>query len=278
MISIASEFMNTVHNGFNWFISQSWSPLLFKLLMLALAITLALIVFDKVFGKGSPFNCAVAAAVSLVLVYFGTILIKRFLPDLAAILPPLPFLDIQPDRMVLTDFIHEWNRDTFFPALLQLYLLSFIVNLLEGLIPDGKNYISWCLWRVLVVLTVLMPYAVLHLLITRYVPIFFGVLAAPLILFVIGFILLIGACKGFSLAFSTPLTPLMNELYNLFYMNPVWKHSSKAIVTESLILGGIALLCRDAMTVFVFGSWPLLLLLPFLILVSVGMFLLVRFL
>lgn len=267
-----------VHNGFTYIIGQSWFPVLFKLLILAAVIVVSLYLFDRVFGKGSSLNCAIAATISLVLVYFGTIVIKRFLPELAVILPPLPFLDIQQDRMVLMDFVHEWNRDTFFPALLQLYLLSFIVNLLEGLIPDGKNYLSWCLWRVLVVLTVLMPYTVLHTLISRHVPIFFGVLAAPLSLFVISFILLIGLCKGFSLAFSTPLTPLMNELYNLFYSNPVWKHSSKAIVTVALILSAIALLCRDSMTVFLFGSLPFLLLLPILIAISVGMFLLVRFL
>ena len=278
MISILSEFMNAVHNGFNWFISQSWSPLLFKLLTLTLAFALALIFIDKVFGKGSPFNCAVSATVSLVLVYFGTILMQLFLPDLAVILPPMPFLDIQTDRLVLLDFLHGWDSSTFFPALLQLYLLSFIVNLLEGLIPDGKNYVSWCLWRVLVVLAVLMPYALLHTLIVRHMPIFFEALAAPLIIFLIGFIAMIGLFKGFSALFSTPLNPLMTDLFDLFYINPVWKHASKALVTVALVMGFLFLLCRDSLTVFVFASWPLVVLIPVLILLSVGMFLLVRFL
>ena len=269
--------MDLVQSAYHWITSQAWVPYVVGLTALVVMIAALAMLFQKGFGKGSSVNCAVAATLSLVLVYFGAIVIRLHVPPLAGFVVPMPFLTISEGQLELMNFFHQYN-DAFYAQLLQLFLLSFIVNLLEGLIPDGKNFLSWCLWRVLVVLCVLAPYAALYTLITSVAPSLFGIYARIFVWMIFGVILLAGLFKGISALCSTALNPMMAGLYDMCYTNPVGKHLSKALISVLFVMGFLFFCWIDGTTTFVFAAWPAALLTLLLAGGAFVMFLLVRFL
>ena len=261
----------------SWISSHSWFPFVQAIFLLVLSIFLLGAIFRLIFGKGSTFNRAVSASLSVLLVYLAVILIELFLPDYREALPALPFVQVDSEHLFLQNVLHL-PGEILYPSILRLLILSFIVNLLEEFLPEGKNFLSWYLWRVVVVLASLTPYAILCSTLEASVPSFFGVYAKLFVWAYMALILLTGILKvGMGLILSA-VNPLIGSLYAVFYTDPIGKQLSKSILTALLIMTGIALAYLDGLTEFAFADFSLLVYGPICLAVFVGLYFFGKFL
>ena len=145
---------------------------------------------------------------------------------------------------------------------LALVLLSFLVNLLDTLIPKGNSILSWYLLRFLTIGIAMVLHLLLNLglqkylphVLTTYAPVV--LLAVLLLSFFLGFLNLV-----LGIAF-TVLDPLFGALYSFFFSNLVGKQLSKAIFTTIILCTVIALFTYFEYTVIVISPAAILSCLP----------------
>lgn len=186
-------------------------------------------------GKRSHLNHAVSATMGILFLYMISIVIYAFQPfDLQQLLAPLPFVEFQGSSLK----IHALSTMGFAAActhILSAILLSFLVNLLDTIIPKGERILSWFLFRILTVgcafllhyIVRLLLYAFLPRALTTYAPIV--LLSILIILFALSILKLI---LGLTLA---AINPILGAIYAFFFSNVIGKQISKALLTTVLL-------------------------------------------
>lgn len=188
-----------------------------------------------VFGKHSALNQAISSSMGIVFVYVATIVIFTFNPQgLSRFLTPLPFVQLSEEFLTLLPF-----RDAAFPEIcseaLSLILLAFLVNSIGCIVPKGKTWIRWYVFRFLsIALSIWLHYGVTWALNT-YLP---GVLVTYAPILLLGF-LLVSLLTGFlNIVLSLVMVivnPIFGILYSFFFSNVLGKQISKAILSAALI-------------------------------------------
>ena len=114
-------------------------------------------------------------------------------------------------------------------------MIAFVVNLLNTVIPKGKNVFVWWLLRFLtVVLAIAALYGVDVLLVT-YLPQGFMEVAPIILLASLVLLILLGSMKllvGAALAFWSPI---FAALYTFFFANVIGRALARAMVTTALM-------------------------------------------
>ena len=188
-------------------------------------------------------------------------------------LSPLPFATFSGHYLI----IHPIT-DLAFPALctqlLSLLILSFLINLVDTLIPEGEGIVSWLLLRLI---TVLGSFA-LHLLVSwafrTYLPDAL-VTYAPMVLLGILLILLGSGVVSLMLGLVIAITsPFLGAMYSFFFSNIVGKQISKAMFTGGILCGIFWLMEHFDLVVILITPAALLTYIP-LALVLVGLWFLI---
>ena len=226
-----------------------------------------------VLGKRSSLSHSLSSVMAVLFIYTVTVVVYTFKPwNLDSLLSPLPFATFSDHYLI----IHPIT-DLTFPALctqlLSLLILSFLINLVDTLIPEGEGILSWLLLRLI---TVLGSFA-LHLLVSwafrTYLPEAL-VTYAPMVLLGILLILLASGVISLMLGLVIAITsPFLGAMYSFFFSNIVGKQISKAIFTSGIICGILWLLEHFGLVVILITPAALLTYIPLALVLLVLWFL-----
>ena len=258
MDTITQFIQNLLPRNFDWG-RYLW------LLIIGIGASLVMgFLFRLIFGKASSLNHSVSSAVALLCVYAVTVVIYSLGSSLSFILTPLPFVELKGDYLEIFPIIDS-DFSGVSAQILELIMLSFLMNLLTTWLPQGKKVISWLSFRFLaVVLAVCLNY-VIHLLFMNILPESLTQMAPAILLGVLAAALLLGCLKllvGGALAF---INPILAFFYTFFFANIVGKQLTRAITTAALLTALAYLLNYLEISVIYIASVALITYLPVII-------------
>lgn len=215
-----------------------------------------------VLGKRSSLNHALSSVMAVLFIYTMTVVIYTFKPwNLDILLSPLPFATFS-DHYLIIHPITDLEFTALCTQLLSLLILSFLINLVDTLMPAGENLFSWLLLRIM---TVLGCFA-LHLLVSwafrTYLPEVLVTYAPTVLLAVLLVMLLSGAVSllfGLVIAITNPF---LGAMYSFFFSNIVGKQVSKAIFTSGVVCGILYLMEHFHLVVILITPGALLTYIP----------------
>ncbi len=227
-----------------------------------------------VLGKRSSLNHALSSVMAVLFIYTLTVVVYTFKPwNLDILLSPLPFTTFS-DHYLIVHPITDLTFPALCTQLLSLLILSFLINLVDTLIPEGEGAVGWLLLRLI---TVLGSFG-LHLLVSwafrTYLPEAL-VTYAPMVLLGILLILLGSGVISLMLGLVIAVTsPFLGAMYTFFFSNIVGKQISKAIFTGGVICGILWLMEHFGLVVILITPAALLTYIP-LALILVGLWFLI---
>ena len=188
-----------------------------------------------VLGKRSSLNHALSSSIAILLIYAVTVLVYTFKPwNLEILLSPLPFVTFAGDYMILLPL-----HDTAFPALcteiLSLVILSFLINLLDTLIPKGDSVLHWYGLRLVTVILCMGLHFGVCWAFETFLPDFLVTYAPTVLLFVLLFMVFSGVASLILGAILTLNSPFLGAMYTFFFSNLVGKQVSKSVFTTVIL-------------------------------------------
>ena len=201
-----------------------------------------------VFGKRSSLHCAVSSAIGILFIYAVTIVIYATGANLQSIIAPLPFVDISGENLSIFIFEGAAFKDIC-SQILDMVILAFLVNLLDGILPKGKNFFLWLLLRVLTVVGAMALHILSNWLIGLFLPQGLMQYAPMVLLALLAVLLLVGSLKIIVGAVLTTVNPIIGILYTFFFANIVGKAITKAVLTAGILAGLVYLLNYIGVTV-----------------------------
>ena len=226
-----------------------------------------------VLGKRSSLNHSLSSAMAVLFVYTMTIVIYTFKPwNLDVLLSPLPFVTFS-DHYLIVHPITDLQFPALCTQLLSLLILTFLINLVDTLLPNGEGILQWLLLRLI---TVLACFG-LHLLVSwafrTYLPEVL-VTYAPMVLLTVLVILLLSGVISLVLGLVIAITsPFLGAMYSFFFSNIVGKQISKSIFTGGLICGILYLMDHFGLVVILVTPAALLTYVPLALVLLVLWFL-----
>ena len=215
-----------------------------------------------VLGKRSSLNHSLSSVMAVLFLYAVTVVIYTFKPwSLDLLLSPLPFATFSDHYLIILPI-----TDLQFPALcteiLSLLILTFLINTVDGLLPQGDNLLSWLLMRIV---TILACFG-LHLLVSwafrTYLPDALAEYAPMILLVVLGILLLSGVISlvlGLIIAISSPF---LGAMYSFFFSSIVGKQVTKAVFTTGILAGLLFLMDHFQLVVIMITPAALLTYIP----------------
>lgn len=211
-----------------------------KAALILLLGTFLLSVFGRfVFGKRSVLNNAVSSAITIIFLYAITVVLHTLAPQYETYTAPLPFVQISDDTLRLFSFMDS-DYTLICGELLNMIILAFFVNIIDGWMPKGKNVFSWLLFRICTVILAYVAHLIVVGLLAKYLP--QGLLTyAPVVLVALLVLLLLtGALKILVGALLTTVNPIIGGLYTFFFATIIGKQITRAVLT-TVILSGIVI-------------------------------------
>ena len=236
--------------------SIDWFYILKTALLIAAAVCILGGVLRLIFGKDSSLVRAVSACINLVMIYLTGIILYVLIPQVRGSVASLPFITVTEEAFFLWD-IRAMDSSSLCPALLQLFMLAFLVNLMESLLPHGQKLLSWYGFRLLTVFSTLGIYATVSSMIRMFIPQVYGAWAGYVLLGLWVFIGLTGLLKIILTVVLTVMNPIIGGIYSFFFSNIIGKQFSKAIGTTLLSVGVLMMLYRLGFVAFSFSSFSL---------------------
>lgn len=236
--------------------SVDWAYVLKIALLVGAGVCILGGVLRLICGRNSSLVRSVSACVSLVMIYLAGILLYLLVPQTRGSLATLPFLTVTEEYFYLWD-IAGMEAASLYVPLLQLFILAFLVNLLEVLLPSGKNVVTWYGFRLLTVAVSLGLYTAICALVNAFAPQVFGQWAGWILIGIWVFIILIALLKLLLTLILAIVNPVVAALYSFFFSHLVGKQFTKAILTTLLSAGLLALLHHLGFLGFTFDHFSL---------------------
>lgn len=212
---------------------QSYLPADFDLgAFLKAAVVLVIAVFvlgllaRLLFGKKSLLNRSLSSAISILFIYALTVVIHSLGVDLGFLLSPLPFVSISGDHLTIAVELSSLSSQ-----LLSMVILSFLANLADSWLPQGKGVFSWFFFRCVSVLLAMVLHVIVTSIISALLPEGLLVWAPRILLGALVVMILLGALK-LLLAVTNPLFAL---LYSFFFSHTVGKMVYRAVLTTGIL-------------------------------------------
>ena len=238
-------------------------PSMMQFLLIFVGVALVFGVLNRaVLGKRSSLNHAVSSAMAVLFLYAATIVIYTCKPwELSKFLSPLPFITFLENHIMLLPFAGS-EITLLCHEILSLVILSFLVILIDSIIPKGESVLSWCVCRLIAVVLSMG----LHCVVTWAVNLYFPdalITYAPIILLglLLGMLLLGVLNVILSLALAA-VNPFFGAVYAFFFSNAVGKQLTKSVLTTALVCAVIYLLERGGYGVICITTAALLSYLP----------------
>jgi len=218
-----------------------------------------------IFGKHSGVNHAVSSAIAIMFLYAATIVFHSTGARFQSFVAPLPFISIDGDTLSVFH-LPSAHYTVLCSQLLSMVILAFLVNLLDTLLPKGKQFFGWLFYRFITVVLALMLHLLVDYLFTTYLPEGIVIYAPTVLLWLLLIMLAVGALKiVVGLVLST-VSPLIGAVYTFFFATLVGKQLSKAVLTTALLTSVVYALNYFGVAAVSIVAAALLAYVPFLVL------------
>ena len=246
--------LNSILTAAKDFVPDNWSDILkgavsaipvsfdigasLKFILVFVAALLGVgMLFKLIFGNKSDLNHALSSSAGILTVYVLTVVVYAFQPaGLSKLLSPLPFVTFVQDYLFVLPF-HGTAFETLCSQILALILLSFVVNCMDALLPDGDNPFTWFLSRFLSVILAMGLHLVANWAIEKYLPSALVYHAPAVLLVVLVCFLLLGLLKLVLGIFLTVVNPILGGIYTFFFSNLIGRQVSKSVLSTAILCG-----------------------------------------
>lgn len=191
-----------------------------------------------IFGSRSDFSHAVSSSFGILFLY--ALGICLFVSDLktTVMLEALPFVSVDGDRLLVFPFLMA-DFDLICSQLFRMVLLAFAFNILDVVIPRGKNLFTWLLLRVITQVFAILVQGIIVYVSENFLPELFVSWAPTALLIILLLMMLTGCLKLLVGLVLSTVSPVIGVLYTFFFSNIIGKQISKAVLSTGLL----ALLC-----------------------------------
>ena len=186
------------------------------------------------FGKRSVLNQSVSSAIGILFIYVLTVVIHSYGVNLNFLVAPLPFVTISGDYMSVFSFAAA-DYVQICGQLLNMIILAFLVNLVNGWMPKGKKLLGWLFFRCLSVVLAMLLHVIVNAILNAVLPEGLLIWAPVILLGILVISLLTGALKLVVGAALSTINPLIAVLYTFFFASFIGKQISKAMLTTAII-------------------------------------------
>lgn len=256
--------METITNFFRN-LDPNLLPLLKAGTLLLMSALLLGFIVRFIFGKRSALNGSISSAIGILFVLALLIVLRGYIPGFSRYLPSLPFTQFSGENLIVFSFFGV-NYTVICSQILSMIILAFLVNLIDGWLPTGKQILGWIFLRIL---TVLLAFSI-HLAAAALFRIYFpqGIITyAPVILLgLLLFMMVTGALKFLVGAMVATVNPFIAALYTFFFANKIGKQLSKAVLTTGIFAGLSLLLHKLGLGILSIAPAILPAYLPFILL------------
>ena len=207
------------------------------ILVFAAALLGAGLLVRLLFGNRSDLNHAMSSSAGILTVYVLTVVIYAFQPKgLENLLSPLPFVTFVNDYLFVLPF-HGTSFETLCSQILALVILSFVVNCMDALLPEGENPFTWFLSRFLSVILAMGLHVAANWAINKYLPTLIVYHAPAVLLVILLSCLLLGVFKLILGIFLTVVNPVLGALYTFFFSSHIGKQLTKSVLSTAILCG-----------------------------------------
>ena len=220
------------------------------------------------FGKRSVLNTAVSSAIGILFIYGVTVVLNSSGAQFQDLIAPLPYVTINGDKLYLFSFKGA-HYTTLCTEILNMIILSFLVNLADGWLPKGKSLLGWVFFRCMTVVLAFFLHLVVIGLFATYLPAGIVLYAPTILLALLVALLLTGALKIVVGAVLTTVNPVIGGLYTFFFATIIGKQITKAMLTTLILSAILYLLNYLGCTVISIASAALMAYVPFVIILVI---------
>lgn len=207
------------------------------ILVFAAALLGAGLLVRLLFGNRSDLNHAMSSSAGILTVYVLTVIIYAFQPKgLENLLSPLPFVTFVNDYLFVLPF-HGTSFETLCSQILALVILSFVVNCMDALLPEGENPFTWFLSRFLSVILAMGLHVAANWAINKFLPTLIVYHAPAVLLVILLSCLLLGVFKLILGIFLTVVNPVLGALYTFFFSSHIGKQLTKSVLSTAILCG-----------------------------------------
>ena len=220
------------------------------------------------FGKRSVLNTAVSSAIGILFIYGVTVVLNSSGAQFQDLIAPLPYVTINGDKLYLFSFKGA-HYTTLCTEILNMIILSFLVNLADGWLPKGKSLLGWVFFRCMTVVLAFFLHLVVIGLFATYLPAGIVLYAPTILLALLVALLLTGALKIVVGAVLTTVNPVIGGLYTFFFATIIGKQITKAMLTTLILSAILYFLNYLGCTVISIASAALMAYVPFVIILVI---------
>lgn len=210
----------------------------FKFILSFAAVLLGVgLLVRLLFGNRSDLNHAMSSSAGILTVYVLTVIIYAFQPKgLENLLSPLPFVTFVNDYLFVLPF-HGTSFESLCSQILALVILSFVVNCMDALLPEGENPFTWFLSRFLSVILAMGLHVAANWAINKFLPTLIVYHAPAVLLVILLSCLLLGVFKLILGIFLTVVNPVLGALYTFFFSSHIGKQLTKSVLSTAILCG-----------------------------------------
>lgn len=272
---IPEEVKDTIRHAASYLPTELSFTAVAQFLLYFAAASLVLGCISRVvLGKRSSLNHSLSSVMAVLFIYTATVVIYTFKPrNLDVLLSPLPFATFS-DHYLIIHPITDLQFTALCTELLSLVILSFLINLVDTLLPDGEGIFNWILLRLITVLGCFALHLAVHWALRTYLPEVLATYAPTILLGTLVIMLLSGVVSllfGLVIAITNPF---LGAMYSFFFSNLVGKQISKSMFTSGVICAILYLMDRCGFVVILITPAALLAYIP-MGLVLVGLWFLI---
>lgn len=209
-----------------------------KFILVFVAVLLGCgVVFRLLFGHKSDLNHALSSSAGILTVYVLTVIVYAFQPaGLEKFLSPLPFVTFVKDYLFILPF-RGTSFETLCSQILALVILSFVVNCMDAVLPEGESPATWFISRFLSVILAMMLHLVANYFLNKYVPSLLLYHAPTVLLVVLLCFFLLGLAKLVLGIFLTVVNPILGGIYTFFFSNLIGRQLTKSVISTAVLCG-----------------------------------------
>ena len=217
-----------------------------------------------VFGNKSVLCRAVFSAIGILFIYALTVVLIGTDSKFQQFLTPLPFVTISGDSMELFSFQADYF--VICSELLNMIMLSFLMNFIDSLLPIGTHIVSWIFFRCLGLIVALILHLLATSLFATYLPNGLITYAPIIILAILVLMILTGSLKFIVGLILTTVDPLIAALYTFFFASLVGKKITRAVLTTGILACLVYALQKIGISTIYIASTVLMAYIPLIVL------------
>lgn len=191
-------------------------------------------IFRLCFGKGSVLNSAISSAIAILCLYTINVLIYSLGDNFEFLFTPLPFISVSNDTLYIFP-IFESTFAEICAEIVTMMVLTFLMNLFEGWLPQGKKVWSWFFFRFLSLSIAICVHYCLNVFL-RLICQDNALTIIPLVLLgIVVVAFLLGCLKMLAGDALSMIDPFLSLFHSFFFKQDTGKHLMRAILSTILL-------------------------------------------